>query len=136
MDRLFHGKIENDYFIEGYVSLFDSNTGLMTNMVKATFDKKCNITGFIMDKDMKPEEKESEEKINNLFRNVILSKDYFGDVYYKYKKITDFMKESMNYLAVFDDKDKFPMMMKLCTAYNNTNIYNDIEEYVYDRKVD
>ena len=135
LDRLFHGKIENDYFIEGYVSLFDSNTGLMTNMVKATFDKKCNITSFIMDKDMKPEEKESEEKINNLFRNVILSKDYFGDVYYKYKKITDFMKESMSYLAVFDDKDKFPMMIKLAVAYND-NIYNDIEEHVFDRKMD
>ena len=84
---------------------------------------------------MDPQEKLAEEKINNLFRNVILSKDYFGDVYYKYKKITDFMKESMSYLAVFDDKDKFPMMIKLAVAYND-NIYNDIEEHVFERKID
>ena len=135
LDRLFHGKIENDVFVEGYVSLFDSGTGMMTNIVKASFDSNANITNFVLDKEMPPEEKEKEVKIHDLFRNVILGKDYFGDVYYKYKKITDFMKESMSYLAVFDDKDKFPMMMKLCVAYNN-NIYNDIEEHVYDRKID
>ena len=42
-DRLFHGKIENDVFIKGYVTYFNPEEGTIENIVYANFDKNLHL---------------------------------------------------------------------------------------------
>ena len=70
----------------------------------------------------------------NTFRNVILEEDYFTNIYNKYKEISEFIKNNMNSIDVFDDKKKFPEIIKLSIGYNSLNVFDKIERKVYNRK--
>ena len=134
LDRLFHGKIENDVFVSGFIVYFNSETGEMENIVYAEFEKN-NVKNVILKEDIDEDEAQKEKDENTLFRNVILEIDYFGNIYQTYKSTFKFIAEEMGELSVFEDKEKFPLMMKTITAYNKDNIYFDIEGKVYGRKV-
>lgn len=135
LDRLFHGKIIKDKFISGYISYFDQE-GMISDIVQCEFDDNSVVNKLVMKKDLQSLEKENEEKKCALFRNIILGENYFEEIYSKYKEITKFIKNNMNSVEIFKDKDKFPTIMKLASAYNNTNIYNDIELKAFDRRIE
>ena len=133
-DKLIKGKIENDIFIEGYIGIFDSNSGELIDFMFCNFDENCNINSLKMEKEI---DKEISDRIKNemiTFRNVILSKDYFTNIYHKYIEIKDFIKKNMKSLDVLDDPVKYPKIVSLCTGYNKINIFGDIEKKVYNRK--
>ena len=130
-DRLFHGKIINDEIKEGYVFCFDSESGNIETVIYASFDEKMNITNFILDKDLDQTQKEKESELCSRFRNVILGEDYFGQLYQKVKDITKFVDENLGDVKVFNDNDKFPIMIKLAVAYARDNINIDISEKVF-----
>ena len=134
-DRLLKGKIVNDNFENGYVAFFDSETGLINDLVYCTFGGDGDVTSIKRKDEIDEKEKETVEKEINDFRNVILEVDYFGNIYEKYKEIKEFIKEHMISLDVLDDKEKFPEIIKLCISYNYNNIYNDIEKKVFGRKI-
>jgi hypothetical protein len=134
-DRLLKGKIVNDNFENGYVAFFDSETGLINDLVYCTFGGDGDVTSIKRKDEIDEKEKETVEKEINDFRNVILEVDYFGNIYEKYKEIKEFIKEHMISLDVLDDKEKFPEIIKLCISYNYNNIYNDIEKKVFGRKL-
>ena len=70
----------------------------------------------------------------NTFRNVILEEDYFTNIYNKYKEISEFIKNNMTSIDVFDDKKKFNEIIKLSIGYNSLNVFAKIERKVYNRK--
>ena len=134
-DKLIKGKIENDIFIEGYIGIFDSKSGKLIDFMFCNFDENGNINSMKMDNEI---DKEISKKIKNemiTFRNVILSKDYFTNIYLKYIEIKDFIKNNMNSLEVLNDTEIYPKIVSLCTGYNKINIYVDIEKNVYNRKL-
>ncbi len=133
-DKLIKGKIENDIFIEGYIGIFDSNSGKLIDFMFCIFDENGNINSLKMEKEIDKEISDNIKSEMITFRNVILSKDYFSNIYHKYNEIKDFIKKNMNSLEVLDDPDKYPKIVSLCTGYNKINIYNDIEKNVYNRK--
>ena len=133
-DKLIKGKIENDIFIEGYIGIFDSNSGELIDFMFCNFDENCNINSLKMEKEI---DKEISDRIKNemiTFRNVILSKDYFTNIYHKYIEIKEFIKKNMKSLDVLDDPVKYPKIVSLCTGYNKINIFDEIEKKVYNRK--
>lgn len=132
-DRLLHGKIFEDTFLNGYISYFDSNTGLILELAYTTFDKEGNLINIISKDDIEKDEINKEEKIMTLFRNIILQEDYFGSIYDKFQKTKNFIEENMNGVEIFDDRDKFPKIIDLCSGYNNNNIYKAIERKVFDK---
>ena len=131
-DRLFHGKIENDVFIKGYVTYFNPDEGTIENIVYANFDKDLKVTNIILDKDLQQKEKDNESKLCSRFRDVILGIDYFGELYNKIKNITKFMDESMGSFDIFNNEEKYPLMINLCVAYSRNNIDNDIKSKVFE----
>ena len=133
-DKLIKGKIENDIFIEGYIGIFDSNSGKLIDFMFCIFDENGNISSLKMEKEIDKEISDNIKSEMITFRNVILSKDYFSNIYHKYNEIKDFIKKNMNSLEVLDDPDKYPKIVSLCTGYNKINIYDDIEKNVYNRK--
>ena len=135
LDRLFHGKIVDDIFVQGYIVFFDSEEGTIQTIVHANFDKNLKITNIILEKDLQESEKENERKLCSRFRDVILGIDYFGELYKKIKDISDFVNENMNNVNVFSDQEKFPLMIKLAVAYSRNNIDKDINSKVFDEKL-
>jgi len=134
-DRVLHGKIEKDNFVNAYVSFFESDSGEIKNLVYCTFDNMGSVENIIMQNDLKPEDKKKEEDGITLFRNVILEVDYFGIIYNRFHEIKDFIREHANSMEFLEDKNKFPNFMSLCSKYSEENIYKNIEKKVFDKKV-
>ncbi len=132
LDRLFHGKIINDVFVEGYITFFDSEEGKLEDILYVNFDNNLNVTNIIMQKDLGEGEKEKEGNLCSRFRDVILGIDYFGELYQKVKDITNFVKENLGNSDVFNDQIKFPLMIKLAVAYSRNNIDKDISDKVFE----
>lgn len=132
LDRLFHGKIINDVFVEGYITFFDSEEGKLEDILYVNFDNNLNVTNLIMGKDLGEGEKEKEGHLCSRFRDVILGIDYFGELYQKVKDITKFVKENLGNSNVFNDQEKFPLMIKLAVAYSRNNIDKDISDKVFE----
>ena len=130
-DRLFHGKIENDVFIKGYVAYFNPEEGTITNIVYVNFDKNLKITNIILDKDLQKKEKENESKLCSRFRDVILGIDYFGELYNKVKDITKYIDENMQNMEIYKNEEKYPLMINLAVAYSRNNINADIKNKVF-----
>ena len=132
LDRLFHGKIINDVFIEGYVTTFDSDEGKLQNIVFVNFDKDLNITNIILEKDLQKAEIEVESQICSRFRDVILGIDYFGELYQKIKEVSDFADKEMKDSEIFNDQEKFPQIIRLAVGYSRNNIDKDIYTKVFE----
>ena len=130
-DRLFHGKIENDIFVKGYVTYFNPDEGTIENIVYVSFDKDLKVTNIILDKDLQQKEKENENKLCSRFRDVILGIDYFGELYKKIKDITKFMNDNMDNIDIFNNEEKYPLMINLVVAYTRNNIDSDIKSKVF-----
>ena len=134
LDRLFHGKIENDTFKNGYISYFDEE-GNMTKIIYCEFESNNDLKNILTQEEMNQEELQKEMEENILFRNVILGIDYFGSIYSTFKGTYKFLSENVGELSIFEDKDAFPNIMKNASAYNKDNIYIDIETKVFGKKM-
>ena len=135
-DRLLHGKVKKDVFVSGYIAFFDSNSGLLKDIAFVSQGRDGNISNVILKEELLKDERElaKEEKIITTFRNVILEVDYFGNIYSSFKDIKNFVGSKMNSPEIFEDKEKFPEVINLCSSYNNNNIYNDIEKKAFGNK--
>lgn len=133
LDRVFHGKIENNDFVSGYVVYFDEE-GEVQDYTYCEFDKN-EVKYTVVKDDINEDEFKPELSDIVLFRNVILGIDYFGAIYNTYKNTIKFIKEVMGELEIFEDEKKFPELMKNAVAYNKENIYIDIEDKVFGNKV-
>ena len=133
-DRVLHGKIEKDNFVSAYVAFFESDSGEIKNIVYCTFDKTGSVDNIIMQNELKAEDKKKEEDEIILFRNVILEIDYFGIIYNRYHEIKDFIRDNVSSIEMLEDKNKFPLLMSLCSKHGEENIFKTIERKVFDKK--
>ena len=60
------------------------------------------------------------------FRNQILDKDYFGEIFETFKTTLDFVEKEVN-LDSFDSKEKFPKLINTSFNFNKISIKEDIE---------
>ena len=120
LEELFYGKYKNDIFIEGYVTKFN-NEGNVKDIIKFK-DKKI----------INKKELEKNENIKNIcdkmnqFRNIIMSKDYFGILFNIFKDIIDFKNNNMNDINIFNS-DKYSQLMEISFSFNKETISQDIE---------
>lgn len=135
LDKIFHGKFEKDEFISGYIVSFNED-GKVNEINFCEYGKNLEIKNIKMEKDLNEEEKKEQGDKCNLFRNVILEKDFFGNIYNNYKNIINFIKNEMQELDTFLDKDKYPLLIKLVASYSINNIYSDIELKVFGRNIE
>ena len=121
-ELLLYGTFENDNFISGFISTFN-NEG---NLIKIC---KYNNGEMVERKDINQIEIDIVEKIMFNFRNVIMSKDYFGDVYKEFGNVIKFKEKHMNNLDILNS-DKYIDIMNAVVRYNKITIFKDIENYV------
>ena len=121
-ELLLYGTFENDNFISGFISTFNDEG----NLIKIC---KYNNGEMVERKDINQIEIDIVEKIMFNFRNVIMSKDYFGDVYKEFGNVIKFKEKHMNNLDILNS-DKYIDIMNAVVRYNKITIFKDIENYV------
>jgi hypothetical protein len=121
LEEMLFGKYSEDQFVSGYVAHFDED-GNVKDFLKYE-------DGQITPKEKLGEEFDKNSKIMFDFRNVIMGKDYFGDVYNEFKKVKEFEKTKMTSLDIFNS-DQYLNLMSVATGYNKVTIFNDIETNV------
>ena len=121
-ELLLYGTFENDNFISGFISTFNDEG----NLIKIC---KYNNGEMVERKDINQIEIDIVEKIMFNFRNVIMSKDYFGDVYKEFGNVIKFKQKHMNNLDILNS-DKYIDIMNAVVRYNKITIFKDIENYV------
>ena len=121
-ELLLYGTFENDNFISGFISTFNDEG----NLIKIC---KYNNGEMIERKDINQIEIDIVEKIMFNFRNVIMSKDYFGDAYKEFGNVVKFKEKHMNNLDILNS-DKYIDIMNAVVRYNKITIFKDIENYV------
>ena len=119
LEELCFGEFLDDHFIKGYVAHFDEE-GNVKDFLKYS-------DGQITAKEkLEEEEVKKNSKIITDFRNVIMDKDYFGDVYKEFGKVKEFEANKMNSVDIFNS-DQYLNIMSFATGYNKITISKDIE---------
>ena len=121
-ELLLYGSFEKDDFISGYIANF-SDDG---NIIKIC---KYNQGEIIQKKDINSLEINVVEKILFNFRNIIMSKDYFGEIYKEFGNVIKFKEKYMNNLDILNS-DRYIDIMNAVIKYNKITIFKDIEKYV------
>ena len=121
-ELLLYGTFENDIFISGHMANFNDEG----NIIKIS---KYNNGRIINRLDINQLEIDIVEKILFNFRNVIMTKDYFGDLYKVFGQVINFRDRNMNNLEILNS-DKYIDIMNSAIGYNKITIFNDIEKYV------
>ena len=120
LEEIFFGTYKNDVFTDGYIGKFEEN-GEIESIVKyqnkkiIEFEKLENVKNII--------------KKLETFRNVIMSKDYFGILYNVFSDAIKFKNENMNNVDIFNS-EKYLDLMEIAASYNQVTIYKDIEKYL------
>ena len=121
-ELLLYGSFENDIFISGHMANFNDEG----NIIKIS---KYNKGKIINEKDINKLEIDIVEKLLFNFRNVIMTKDYFGDLYKEFGQVINFRDRNMNNLEILNS-DKYIDIMNAAIGYNKITIFDDIEKYV------
>jgi len=123
LEEILYGTFKDDKFVEGFIGKFDDN-GEVKNIIKY---KNKNI----IEKD-KFQSSDNLQEISNkilTFRNVIMSKDYFGILYNIFKEAIDFKNDNMNDVEIFNS-DIYLDLMDIAASYNQVSIFKDIERHL------
>lgn len=122
-DELMYGKIVKNKFIDGYLGIFDDDGNLKGGLF-VTYDDAGEITSYKQKEEL-PEAETIFQKMFD-FRNIIMDKDYFGEVFESFKKICNYINEKVN-IEAFDNKDEFPKLMNISFEFNKIKIKEDID---------
>ena len=122
-EQCLYGTFENNEFIDGYVCKYDDD-GNVNDLCK--FDNGKIISEDNLDKKL----------VHDIclklfvFRNVIMEKDYFGELYNIFGNAYNFKKNEMNNIDILNN-DKYLDIMTAAISYNKVTIFNDIEKFVF-----
>ena len=122
-DELIYGKAVKDKFVEGYMSIFDED-GNISNGVYAIFNDKGKIKQY-----KKMEEIEDKNKIFDKmfdFRNKIMEKDYFGQIFEIFKDTMKTVNNEVN-LESLNSKVAFSELINITYNFNKIKIKDEIE---------
>lgn len=122
LERLLYGTFVNNYFKGGYIANFNDE-GNILQILK--YSKGKVILNTQIDKN----ELDEVYPILFNFRNIIMSKDYFGEIYNEFAKVISFKKKYMKGVDILNS-DKYIDIMNSTFAYNKISIFKDIEKAV------
>ena len=122
-DELMYGKVEKNKFVNAYLAIFDDE-GNIKNGIFVNYDENGKISDYKQKEEL-PDKSTIFDKMFD-FRNKILDKDYFGEVFETFKKTMAFIDSDVN-LESFDSPEKFPKLITVSFNFNKITIKDDIE---------
>ena len=123
-DELMYGKVEKNKFINSYMSVFDDE-GNIKNGIFVNFDDKGKISDYKQKEEMPDKSGIFDQMFD--FRNIILDKDYFGEVFNTFKDTMKFIASDVNFES-FDSQDKFSKLINVSFNFNKISIKEDIDK--------
>ena len=123
LEQILYGTFKDDKFIDGFVSKYDDN-GQIKEIIKYKNKTIINKDKFLPNDNI---EELSQKLIT--FRNIIMSKDYFGILYKVFKDAIDFKNKNMNNIDIFNS-DLYIDLMDVESSYNQVSIFKDIEKHI------
>ena len=123
LEQILYGTFKDDKFIEGFVGKYDDN-GQIKEIIKYKNKTIINKDKFLPNDNI---EELSQKLIT--FRNIIMSKDYFGILYKVFKDAIDFKNKNMNSIDIFNS-DLYIDLMDVESSYNQVSIFKDIEKHI------
>ena len=123
-DELMYGKVEKNKFINSYMSVFDDE-GNIKNGIFVNFDDKEKISDYKQKEEMPDKSGIFDQMFD--FRNIILAKDYFGEVFNTFKDTMKFIASDVNFES-FDSQDKFSKLINVSFNFNKISIKEDIDK--------
>ena len=120
LEQVLYGTFKDDVFIEGFVGKFNDE-GELKNLVEYKNKKIVENSGENINKEI--------GKKLLTFRNVIMSKDYFGILYNIFKEAINFKNENMNDVEIFNS-ELYLDLMDIMASYNQVSIFKDIEKHL------
>ena len=123
-DELMYGKVEKNKFINAYLSVFDDD-GNIKNGIFVNFDENGKITDYKQKEEM-PDKTSIFDRMFD-FRNIILDKDYFGEIFETFKNTMNFISNDVN-LESFDSQEKFPKLINVSFNFNKITIKEDVDK--------
>ena len=123
-DELMYGKVEKNKFINSYMSVFDDE-GNIKNGIFVNFDDKGKISDYKQKEEMPDKSGIFDQMFD--FRNIILDKDYFGEVFNTFKTTMEFIASDVNFES-FDSQDKFSKLINVSFNFNKISIKEDIDK--------
>lgn len=122
LERVLYGTFQNDTFVRGYVGSFDDSGNLIKIL---EFDGRNVLT----DDEMGGNLDNDKAKVMFGFRNILMSKDYFGEVYEEFANIIKFRDTVMTDIDVLNS-DKYIDIMNATISYNKISINKDVQRVV------
>ena len=123
LEQILYGAFKDDKFIDGFVGKYDDN-GQIKEIIKYKNKTTINKDKFLPNDNI---EELSQKLIT--FRNIIMSKDYFGILYKVFKDAIDFKNKNMNNIDIFNS-DLYIDLMDVEASYNQVSIFKDIEKHI------
>ncbi len=123
LEQCLFGKFEKNEFISGYSCKYDDD-GNVKDLCK------YEDNNIIQEEDLDNNNVDEICKKLFVFRNVIMEKDYFGDVYNCFGKAYNFKNNEMKNIDILNS-DKYLDIITTAISYNKVTIFNDIEKYVF-----
>ena len=123
LEQILYGTFKDDKFIDGFVGKYDDN-GQIKEIIKYKNKTIINKDKFLPNDNI---EELSQKLIT--FRNIIMSKDYFGILYKVFKDAIDFKNKNMNSIDIFNS-DLYIDLMDVEASYNQVSIFKDIEKHI------
>ena len=123
LEQILYGTFKDDKFIDGFVGKYDDN-GQIKEIIKYKNNTIINKDKFLPNDNI---EELSQKLIT--FRNIIMSKDYFGILYKVFKDAIDFKNKNMNSIDIFNS-DLYIDLMDVESSYNQVSIFKDIEKHI------
>ena len=123
LEQILYGAFKDDKFIDGFVGKYDDN-GQIKEIIKYKNKTIINKDKFLPNDNI---EELSQKLIT--FRNIIMSKDYFGILYKVFKDAIDFKNKNMNNIDIFNS-DLYIDLMDVEASYNQVSIFKDIEKHI------
>ena len=123
LEQILYGTFKDDKFIDGFVGKYDDN-GQIKEIIKYKNKTIINKDKFLPNDNI---EELSQKLIT--FRNIIMSKDYFGILYKVFKDAIDFKNKNMNNIDIFNS-DLYIDLMDVESSYNQVSIFKDIEKHI------
>lgn len=122
LEELCFGTYKDNNFVKGYVANFDDDGNVKDILY---FDN-----GKITPKEkIEKSDLEKNQKILSTFRNVVLGKDYFGEIYEVFGKALNFSQKEMTTVDIFNS-DKYLSIISILASHNKISVFNDIEKLV------
>ena len=134
LDKVLYGNFVSDKFVSGYLGAFDED-GVCIDLLKVTF-KDDKIDTYQQGEEIDSNIYEEIKKKVTDFRSLLLVKDYFGDVYTKFKEETTYLDQQLKEgsIDVFDSKEIFPKLLDLSSSYNDLSIFKTLEFHLAEKK--